>query len=183
MRQLLVAHNIGQHCFQITVSGGKSHIDARLPEYNRSANAVPFIIVRDLDKDADCAPALLRTYPAPGAFLSYIIAVPEIESWLIADRNEFSLFLHANLPALPHDIDSILDAKRTVIDTARRSRSRIIRSGIIPQDEFTTQGPEYNSILIQFILTRWDYVRARQSSASLEHAVKVIAALQNALST
>lgn len=65
---------------------GKSHLDAALPELNRSARRIRCLVVRDLDNDAPCAGALcqkLLPHPSPNMILR--IAVRKIESWLLAD--------------------------------------------------------------------------------------------------
>jgi hypothetical protein len=45
----------------VHVKGGKSLIDRRLASYNEAARLSPWIVLRDLDQDADCAPALVSS--------------------------------------------------------------------------------------------------------------------------
>ena len=76
------------------IKNGKGQIDAKLPAYNAAARHSAWLVLRDLDFDAACAPALARAkLPRPAPFMAFRIAVREIEAWLLADCVNLGTFL------------------------------------------------------------------------------------------
>src|SRR5258707_10499772 len=62
---------------------GKSHLDKRISGYNNAARWSCWLVLRDLNHDASCAPELLRSrLPNPSPQMHFRIAVREIETWL-----------------------------------------------------------------------------------------------------
>src|SRR5690349_4382150 len=115
------------------VANGKARLDARLPGYNNAARYSPWLVVRDLDHDAVCAPDLIRALlpnPVPRMFLR--IQVRSIETWLLADRFGVSQFFGVQIGIVPGDPESLDRPKRTIIDLARRSSKRSIRESVVP---------------------------------------------------
>lgn len=75
------------------VARGKGNLDPRLGGYNNAARFSPWLVVRDLDHDADCAPTLVnQLLPncAPG--MCFRVPVRSIEAWLLGDRDGFARF-------------------------------------------------------------------------------------------
>ncbi|HCW50587.1 MAG TPA: hypothetical protein DGR79_00735, partial [Clostridiales bacterium] len=72
-------------CLEVYGKRGKQHLIQRLEGYARAARYYPWVVLLDLDADADCAPAyrreLLGDSEGP---LVLRIAVRAIESWLIS---------------------------------------------------------------------------------------------------
>jgi len=107
---------------------GKTHLRQRLDGYNQAARFGSWIVLVDLDHEADCAP-LFRTawLPNPAPLMCFRIAVREIEAWLLADRERLSTFLSITASRMPREPEAEPDPKRTVVDLARRARRREIR--------------------------------------------------------
>lgn len=148
---------------------GKHFLHQRLEAYNLAARFSPWIVLLDLDHDAECAPALrARLLPKPSRLMSLRIAVRAIESWLLADRREFASFLgvgHREIPDNPDDLD---DPKGFVIDLARGSRRRLLRTELVPRLGSQKRiGPAYTSRMLEFTLYSWDPIRAEKVSPSL----------------
>jgi hypothetical protein len=73
---------------------GKDDLRKKIRAYNLAAQHAPWVILVDLDNDADCAPALRQAWlsnPAPN--LCFRVAVRQVEAWLMADRETLAKFL------------------------------------------------------------------------------------------
>jgi hypothetical protein len=82
--RILRDHGVGMA--QVSGLRGKGHLDLRLPAYNNAARFSDWLVVRDLDQDADCAATLVRAkLRAPSKGMRFRVAVRSIEAWLLAD--------------------------------------------------------------------------------------------------
>jgi hypothetical protein len=158
---------------------GKGWIDKNLAGYNLAAGLAPWLVVRDLNSDADCAPTLrMRLLPTPAADMRFRIAVKSVESGLLADRERMSEFLRVPITRLPHDPDSLNNPKRFIVDLARRSKLREIREDIVPAFGMSgTQGPAYTSRIIEFARGAWRPRIAARTSDSLRRCIASIRTL------
>lgn len=87
---------------------GKSFLLEKLQAYNRAARFSPWVILVDLDHDHDCAPPFKKScLPNPAPFMCFRIAVREIESWLLADRERMAKFLDVNIHRIPHNPEEL----------------------------------------------------------------------------
>ena len=159
------------------VANGKPHIRQRLDGYNNAARISPWIVLVDLDTEADCAPALCRQWlPEPSPHMRLRVAVRTVEAWLLADRERFAKFLGVRQESLPKDPEAILHPKQEVVALARQSRRRAIREDMVPRPgSGRAVGPAYASRLIEFVSdpTRgWRPDVAAQHSDSLCRCVK-----------
>ena len=161
---------------------GKQYIRKNLSGYNRAANHSPWVVVVDLDQDADCAPPLREAWllrPAP--LMCFRVAVREIEAWLLADRMRIAEFLAVDSRKVPTDVEAIPDPKHAVLQLARSSRRKGIRQDMVPRRGGGREvGPAYNSRLIQFVNDRrrgWRPEVAAQSSESLRRCVRCLGRL------
>lgn len=157
--------------------GGFGYLRKTAPGWNQAAAGIPFILLTDLDAQYDCPQALiddwLETPRHPNLLLR--VAVREVESWLLADRQHLAAFLSVRLGLIPHDPDALPDPKATLIEVARLSRRREIRDRIVPKPGSTAAiGPEYNDCLSEFVQSGWDVDAAARASDSLHHAVNRI---------
>jgi len=155
---------------------GKSRLDRRLKEYARAATVLRFLVLRDLDHDAECAPALLRGLAprsAPGLMLR--VPVREVESWLLGHSVAFAKFLGVSEVLIPRDPESLPDPKAQVVRLARRSRRREIREGLVPYSETFPIGPEYNSLVSDFAANAWDPAVAASRCDSLSRCLARLA--------
>jgi len=159
---------------------GKQSLRRRIRGYNNAARHTPWIIVVDLDQDADCAPPLRAEWlgdPAP--FLCFRIAVREVEAWLLADRQSIASFLRVARREIPVDPESLTDPKETMVNLARRSRSRDIREDMVPRPGSGRQiGPAYSSRLIEFATKYWRPDEAAEHCESLRRAIACLERLK-----
>lgn len=111
---------------------GKALLRRQITGYNLAARRTPWLVLVDLDADAECPMALVRTWlPRHVAeYLCFRVAVREIESWLMADRTTLSAFLRVRSGQVPRDPESLEDPKRAMISLASRSTNRSIREGM-----------------------------------------------------
>ena len=103
------------------------------------------------------------------------LAVRMIEAWLLADRTAFANFLGVSHRLVPLQPDLETDPKSVTVALAGRSRSRMIRADLVPPDESTSRvGKNYTGRLTEFVQSQWKITRARQSSPSLDRAIRAL---------
>ena len=63
---------------------GKPHLRKHLKGYNEAARHTPWMVLVDLDHDADCAPPFRTEWlPSVAPYMCFRIAVREVEAWLL----------------------------------------------------------------------------------------------------
>jgi hypothetical protein len=155
---------------------GRAHLEQNLPRFNRASAYQPFIVLADLDRD-DCPPSLVRRWLPQGTHPNMIlrIAVREVESWLLADRESFAGFLGVSVAKVPTQPDNETDPKLYIVSLARRSRYKKLREGVAPFSGSTSRvGKNYVGQLTRFILSQWSAERARHHSPSLNRALDAL---------
>jgi hypothetical protein len=170
----VVLHRLLAHTqLQPGITYGKNGKDAllqRLPNYNQAAYHYPWLVVVDLDRDADCAPdyvAAILPQPAPQMYLR--VAVRAIEAWLLADAERLAAFLDIPRNRVPTLPEAELDPKDTLVGLARLSRSRAIREDMVPREGSGAKvGPGYASRLIEFVIG--DQPHAWRPDIAAQHA-------------
>ena len=155
---------------------GKPLLKQRINGYNNAAHHHPWVVLVDLNHEADCPPPLKAIWlPNPGPFMCFRIAVREIEAWLLADRERFASFFRVSLTDIPAAPELLDDPKNTVIELSRRSRSRDIRLDLVPRHGSGRKiGPAYVSRLIEFVSDLqggWRPEGAAQASESLRRCL------------
>jgi len=166
-----------QGCFAESIAipcRGKGKIKKQIGAYNNAAKYGYYFVIADLDTEYKCASSLIQDW-LPGQRASQLlfrVAVHEVESWLLADRENFAAFFSVSKQLIPLNPDSETDPKRTVIALAKKSRKRDIREDIVPIDDYAAIGPGYNIQLQSFIQNVWNIDSARKNSQSLDRAVK-----------
>lgn len=176
----VIARLFQDHGIQVAatyITHGKDELDARIPKYNQAAMHSPFFIVRDLDRDAPCASSLieklLTTARAP--HLDLRVATPQIEAWLLGDSDGFARFFGVPKNAIPTAPETVRNAKHTLLDVLRRSRSRRIRDGMLPEANMTARiGPEYTGLVSEYAQLHWSWRRAAGVCSSLARCVRAI---------
>jgi hypothetical protein len=79
---------------------------------NRAARFSPWIVLVDLDLDAECAPPLRKSWLSkPSHYMCFRIAVRAIEAWLMADRERFARFLSIDIARIPRDVEAVKHPK------------------------------------------------------------------------
>ena len=149
---------------------GNSYLQLKAPELNRCCPALPVFVLTDLDSPTRCAPGLSFGWVPEGQrntnfFLR--VAVMEVESWVMADREGFSDFFGVPVPSIPKGIESIADPKETLVSIARKSNRKQVRDDVVPRSGSTAKvGRAYNATVVQFVRERWDPEVARRNSDS-----------------
>jgi len=141
---------------------------------------MPHIVLTDLDM-GECAPTLLNEWLLVPAHhnLLFRVAVREVESWVLADRDRFAKFIGIRKTLVPVNADAIDDPKSCLINLTRKSRKRNLREDIVPIEGSTAkQGPDYNGRLISFVEEFWNPYEAMHNSPSLERAIKAVETFQ-----
>ena len=155
---------------------GKAYLDEKLLGFNSAARFAPWLVLRDLDRDADCAPALVsRLLPAPSEHMRFRIAEHASEAWLLADRERAARFLQVPMSVLPADVNTLLNPKGTLVSLAARSRSVRIREDMAPASRTTSRvGPAYLARIAEFASESWRPSVAREFSRSLAGCMRVL---------
>jgi len=157
-------------------SGGYGWIKRKIDGLNKAARGMPYLILTDLDR-AECPPALVREWRIENKNhnLLFNVAVRQVEAWVLACRGRFAEFLGIREELIPSEVDEIPNAKRSLIDLARRSRKRNLRSDIVPPEGSTARvGPDYNGRLTQFVESMWDPNTAKAFSPSLRRTMEML---------
>lgn len=159
---------------------GKGDLDKRLASYNAAARFEPWLVLRDLDRDEECAAALVRRLlPNPAGQIRLRIAVRQAEAWLLADAKHLAAFLGIAALDVPLEPESLPDAKRTMVELARRSRKRDIKQDMVPRAGLSAAvGPAYVSRLIEFT-RQWQPSEAAARSPSLAACLRALDGLAN----
>jgi hypothetical protein len=160
-------------------AGGKSKLDQKLQAYNNAARNAPWFVLRDMDQDAPCAPALVeRLLEAPARCMRLRIAVHQGESWLLADAERIAAFLHVQVKAVPQAPDTLTNAKQALVNLARASRSRDVRAAFVPAEGSTASvGRQYTSRIAEFAREHWRPGIAAKSSDSLARCIRSLRTL------
>jgi hypothetical protein len=139
----------------------------------KSSKFIPFFVLIDSDNEG-CAKKLLddlvkRTPPS-----NFIlrIAVHEIESWVLADFNNLIKALNIKSGRCPVNTDTIIQPKEYILNLVRKSASKSIKKSLLPTKVGgASQGPGYNSVMVQFVTDKWNISNASLNSESLNRAV------------
>ncbi|MHB8898562.1 MAG: hypothetical protein ACYC6Y_07425 [Thermoguttaceae bacterium] len=160
-------------CYQ---HSGFGYLKTKIGGFNHAAKGTPFLVLTDLDRH-ECAPELISKWlPVPKhPNLVFRVAVREVESWVLADREAFASLLGVRSELIPSQTDEIADAKRFLLDLVRRSRKRELRDSLLPSPRSTAkQGPDYNRPLVEFVEQRWRVQRAAKYSRSLKRTLDAV---------
>jgi len=142
--QRLIEH-IGAKIGPVYGRRGKDHLRKNLGGYNQAARFAPWLVLMDLNSDAECAPALRAAMlSAEAPMMRLRIVVREVEAWLLADRERFATFLGVAAGGLPVCPEAEPDPKHSVVVVAQRSKRRALREDIVPRPgSGRREGPGY----------------------------------------
>lgn len=151
---------------------GKSLVDKVLKQLTWQGN---FLVLRDLDNDEECAPALLHKLLPPKRSDGLCLRIPvrQVESWLLADVDGFSQTFGVRLKKHLIKPDESDNSKRDLINHCCDSENRNVRKGMVPEKGAQT-GPQYTTLLRQFAQKGWCPERAAERSPSLKRALDAI---------
>lgn len=161
---------------------GKPRLDARIGNWNRAAARTPWFVLRDLDRDADCAPTLVATLlPEPARLMCFRIAVRELEAWLLGDRERAARWLGVSRSLIPRSPESEDHPKQRLIHLARRSRNAEIRHDVVPPDTTTARvGRGYLAQVQRFARQSWRPAVAAKACPSLARCLAGLRKLRDA---
>lgn len=168
----------------VHIAGGKPSLRRRISGYNAAARRSPWLVIVDLDRDAECAPQPVASWlPARSAFMCFRIAVREVEAWLLADRLRLAQFLAVPRAVVPAAPEALVDPKQQIVNLARRSRNRDVREDMVPRPQSgRTEGAAYASRLIEYSRTYWRPAVAERHSDSLRRCRRALNAIANRFS-
>jgi hypothetical protein len=153
---------------------GRGYIEKKIGAFNTAARGTPYCVLADLNSDL-CSPELVAGWFAQTKHhnLLFCVAVKEVESWLLGDRDGLAKFLLIPRQKVPVQVDNIDRPKELLIKLTKSSRSRLIREDIVPRPGSTAKiGPNYNGRLIAFVQKKWNIRSASINSESLQRAVE-----------
>jgi len=165
----LVAHSGGM-VQRLYGRSGKAQVLKRIAGYNQAAVRSPWLVIVDLDSDfeqgVDAEVAWLPT-SSPG--MAFVVAVREIESWILGDAERVANFLGVSRDKIPLAPESLQDPKEHLINLATASRYRAIREGLVPRaGSRASVGPLYASEIRRFGEEAWRPEVAREVCPSLD---------------
>ncbi len=164
-----VLEEAGLSLYPVYITHGKPMLLQRLSGFNHAAYAAPWVVLVDLDRDADCAPSVLNQWlPHPAPSMCFRIVVRAVEAWLLADREASASYLSVPLARIPLNPESLDNPKLALVAIARRSARGNIREGLVPRPESGRQvGPTYTSHMITYAQSVWRPEVAEQAADSL----------------
>lgn len=163
---------------QIGTSYGKkgwTYIRERCAVFDKGCVATGLLTLVDfMDTREQCAPGIVQGWvPFRNPHHIFRVVNREIESWILADRDAIADFLGVPIAKIPLAPDELQDPKLTLINLARTSRKRDIRSSLVPEQGLAvSEGPLYSSEIIGFVSRSWNPQRASQHSPSLNRCVQ-----------
>lgn len=175
-----VATKILQHfdieIVQRVIYEGNSYLQRKAQSYNQAAHQeCGIFMLTDLDSPKICPPALIQSWVKGSLNRWFLlrVAIMEIESWIMADRQAVSEFLAIPFNRIPQNTDEILSPKEFFVSLARRSKNTRVQIALVPErnDKSAKVGNEYNPWLIQFVRDHWNLERAATVSPSLKRTL------------
>lgn len=159
---------------------GKEWIRGKITAFSNAAKFSPWVVLVDLDNEAECPPDLLPQWvPHPAEFLCFRVAVREVEAWLLGDPKALSAFLSVGRVHIPSDPEQLPDPKLAMVNLARRSRNRAVREDMIPRPgSGRTTGQAYGARMIEFAANYWRPEEAARSCESLRRAIECLEVLR-----
>lgn len=152
---------------------GVGNIRNALAKYRKASRTLPHVVLVDLD-NFSCPPQLREQWGVtnlPETML-FRVAVREIESWVMADRDGFAAFCGVSIGKITQTPESLDDPKQALLNLVRGSRNRRLIAEIVPaKGAPMSKGPLYNERLTQFVRDVWSVDNAIESAPSLRRSV------------
>lgn len=163
-------------CGPLHGGNGKPNLLRRLGGFNNAARFSPWLVIVDLDQDAECAARAKTDWLAtPSNHMCFRIAVRSVEAWLLADAERLSSFLSIREAHVPAQPELLADPKLTLVNLARASRNRNVREDLVPRPESGRKvGAAYLSRMTEFVsdhVKGWRPTEASKRSDSLRRCL------------
>jgi hypothetical protein len=157
--------------YQSYSGNGFGYLKNNIKGFNQASVVNPHFMLTDLD-NYECPMELRNDWISFELKPNFIfrIAVREVESWILADREGLSRFFNTSLINFPTNPDLETDPKNTLIQLAKRSKKRTIKEDIVPINQNAKIGPNYNGCLSEFVFNFWNIENAILHSDSLRRA-------------
>lgn len=169
----VLGHHVGAPAVTTHVCRGKQAIDRGLTKWRDAvAHGERVLVMRDLDRDACCAPALaahLQPDAAHGPRL--VLAVRSVEAWLLGDRESIASYLGVSLDLVPLTPEDERDPKATIGALAMRGRGSEAARRIAPTAGRAV-GPGYTSAIETYIYDHWRPEVAAERCPSLRRCIE-----------
>ena len=160
----------GQHVGSVHGRRGKADIDARLRGYLAAAKHSRWLVLRDLDHDADCAAGFLeslRRHHSPIETRRMLrLAVRTAEAWLLADEERCAQWLGVARHLVPRDVEALTDPKGSLLQLVKRSRRRDVLQDMAPRGTARI-GPGHVDQVRRYCRDLWRPSVAAERSPSL----------------
>lgn len=152
--------------------GGFGYLRSRMRNFCELARQMPVLLLTDLDTE-QCPMTLIGAWSHKNAVpdrLIFRVAVRQVESWLLADRESIANLFNVSLRRLPGNPDKLPDAKQFLLQLASHAPRRVREELLAEHGASASQGLGYNTFLCDFVRSRWKPARAANRSDSLERA-------------
>ncbi len=159
---------------QVFGKQGWQYIRDKLAGFNvRVRYGNPLLVMIDfMDTGLSCPPEIRQWLPDASPRLLLRTVVREIESWLLADRQSIAEYLRISPSKIPSHPEQLPNPKQTLVNLARHSRRRRIKTDIVPPPGMSgSVGPGYTSRIQEFIQNYWDVHRAASAAPSLQRCL------------
>lgn len=151
---------------------GAGYLRSKFRSFCEIARRTPVLLIADLDTTT-CPSALINTWShrdaIPGQLL-FRIAVRQIESWILADREGFAKFLSVKVANIPKVPDALINAKHSLLKVAQKAPRSVRDELVADREAIAAQGLGYNDLLSKFVRTTWNPRNAASRSGSLDRA-------------
>ena len=151
---------------------GFGYLKSKIRNFCELARRMPVLLITDLDNE-QCPMTLIGAWSRHEVLpdqLIFRVAVRQIESWLLADREGLASFLKVSVQRLPGNPDGLTDAKRFLLQLASRAPRQIRDELVADRNAMAAQGLGYNALLSSFVRSRWNPSSAASRSDSLARA-------------
>lgn len=171
---LRIINNLGHEIGTGFGKKGVGYIQNKIQNFNQTAHNIIYLVLVDfMDTKLECPPQIVSNWlPHRKQLMLLRVVVREIESWILADRENLAEFLNVNIEIIPTKPENEPDPKRKLINIARKSRTKKIRDALVPDQNSTAQvGKLYTSEMKRFVSEFWNIDTARKNSPSLNKCI------------
>ena len=156
--------------------GGRGRFWKDAPRYNQAAASIGFVLgLADLES-FPCPSGLIQRHLTSPLHPRFVLRIAErmLESWFLADTR-LARFIGVSSTLLPRNPDAERNPKLTLVNLARRSKSRSIRNDLVPEEgSLGIVGRGYTPRMSEFIEEHWNPSDAQQRSESLRRALAAL---------